>query len=482
MTHRYNKILFLFVFLLVFVSSFACSQVSQSIETKDPIAQIDEFINGPLLKNSLTGILIQSLRDDRIIYSHESDRLYMPASNLKLVTSAAILDALGPDHLFKIEILFNGNTTKGGKLNGDLILRGTGDPTLSTEDLSKMVTQIKAMGINRIIGNLIVDDTYFDDQRLGWGWCWEDEPYYYSPQISAICLNENTISFEVKPGKAPGLPVVVTMDPETTYMPVECSAVTGPAKSETSIDISRRRGRNVTIITGIIPSDGEPVYERITVEDPAIYAGEILAKLLRSRGVTITGKVKRARTPSGSRAVLVHNSLPLSKMLPLLNKPSNNLFGECFFRHLAACKNGIGSTDKAVSVVNEFLKKTGADPSKAHIVDGSGLSRLDIISPDNLVAVLRYMANSPNAKVYQDSLPIAGVDGSLQNRLKGTLAEGNVHAKTGYVLQVCTLSGYVTTKGGEPLVFSLLMNHYTCTKKEIQEIQDQICKILAEMP
>lgn len=406
----------------------------------------------------------------------------MPASNMKLVTSAVALETLGADFRYKTELYINGVRQSDGKLVGDLVIKGYGDSTLTTQDLKEFVSAIERLKIKKITGNILVDDSYFDEQRLGWGWCWEDEPYYYSAQVGALGMNRNVIDVRVKPGKAAGQPVVVTLDPPTSYLQVECSAVTGPAGSKSTLDISRAHGKNITLITGSLPFSEGPAMEAITVEDPASYVGEVFMGLLREHGITVVGKTRRFKKPINAKLIATHQSEPLSRILAVMNKPSDNLMAECLLKTAGASIGIPGSISRGEEVTINMIKKSGADPDQLRMSDGSGLSRLDIVSPYNLVTLLRYMAGTPDGKIYRDSLPIAGVDGSLQYRMKGTKAENNVYGKTGYVLHACNISGYANTQSGETLAFSLLVNHYSCSKKQVQDIQDQFCQILAEMP
>jgi D-alanyl-D-alanine carboxypeptidase/D-alanyl-D-alanine-endopeptidase (penicillin-binding protein 4) len=445
--------------------------------------KIDAILKDPALAHGLQGILIKSLKTNETLYEHNADDLMIPASNFKLLVSSTILEQLGPDFTFKTEVYTSGKL-ENGVLDGDVILKGGGDPVLLTVDLTDLAKQLKASGILRIKGSIIADDSLFDDQRLGWGWCWDGFPYYYSAEISALNLNRNTVDVFVTPGKDVGARAEVKLVPETDYLTIDSSATTGKPGSTKTIWVTRTLGQNIIKIGGSIAQDEKATTREapVTMEEPQLYAGCVFAAELARQGIKADGSVKAGKLPEGSKLVAAHTSPPLSKILALLNKPSDNLIAEVLLKALGAFVKGTGSSDTGADVEKEFLKKVGLDMSELSIVDGSGLSRLDYVSPRNLVTLLAYMRSSKNSKVFIDSLPIAGVDGSLYYRMKNTSAQKNVRAKSGFVGRVSTLSGYVNTKSGEPLVFSIMMNHHLCGNSQATLLQDKICVLLADLP
>lgn len=478
---KWNRCFLVFIGILLCAGSVLAQEAPAGdlVDTSSISSQIDTLIQSDPLKHAFVGIEIESLKDGKVIYSHNADSLFMPASNMKLVTSSATLDTLGPDCRFKTEILSNGSVKEDGKLAANLILKGYGDPVMEYSDLSQLTDSLKKTGIQKISGDLIVDDTYFDDQRLGWGWSWDDEPYYYAAQASALVLHRNVVDVTATAGKAPGLPVQVKMDPSNHYVSIENNGVTGPKDARSSLEIGRRRAKNIITLSGVLPLDSVPAQESVTVEDPALYTGYVFSDLLKKEGIIFTGSIRHGHTPQDARVLASHESDSLSAILPLLNKPSDNLIAETLLRDLGAYGKDQGTVSRGADAVSKFLKKIGGDPNLLDMEDGSGLSRMDLVSPTNLVAILRYMYSSPNSKVFMDSLPIAGVDGTLEYRMRGTAAEKIVHAKTGYINHVSCLSGYLTRKNGDTLIFSMMMNHYLSSSASVRNIQDQICEILA---
>ena len=466
--------------LLIVLHLFICNAQAAP---PDPalVKSIDQALGDPVLAHGLKGMLVKSLKDGKMLYEKNSDVLFVPASNFKLLVSAAALDTLGPDYKMQTSLYITSKPTPDGVLKGNIILVGHGDPVLKFEHLQAMADKLKEMGIKSIEGTVIGDDSWFDDVRLGWGWAWDDEPYYFSAQISALNLNENSVDVWVRPGQKVGDLATVRWTPATGYLTVKNDCRTSKAGSEKSLLVDRVRGRNIVRVTGSVPLDYKPekCEESIAVEDPTLFACQTLIEMLRRDGIEVAGQPARGKLPEGSELVMSNDSPPLSELLALLNKPSDNLIAECLFRTLGAQVKGKGSASAAEEVELAFLKKIGADASAVSILDGSGLSRMDAISPKNLVTILRYMYQHKDGKVFIDSLPIAGVDGNLKKRMSGTATQGNVKAKTGYLPRISSISGYVTTKAGDPLVFSIIMNNHLCKNKEATAVQDRIMELLA---
>ena len=445
--------------------------------------QIDAILKDPALDHGLQGVLIRSLKTDTTLYERNAGSLMIPASNFKLLVSATALEQLGPDFTFKTEALTAGKISK-GVLDGHVILKGGGDPVLLTADLTDLARQLKDAGITQISGDVIADDTLFDKQRLGWGWSWDEFPYYFAAEISALSVNRNTVDVWVYPGKEAGARAEVRLVPDTDYMTVESAATTDKPGAKNTVWVDREMGQNVIKIGGSVAQGDSPTKRNapVTMCEPQLYAACVFASELAKQGIKAAGSVKEGKTPVDAKPAASHASPPLSRILSLLNKPSDNMVAEMLLKNLGAVVKGKGSSESGAEVEKDFLTKIGMDLSELAIVDGSGLSRLNYVSPHNLVTLLAYMHSSKNSKVFIDSLPIAGVDGSLYSRMKGTPAQGNVKAKSGYVARVSALSGYVTTKSGEPIVFSIMMNHHLCPNTQATKLQDKICALLADMP
>jgi D-alanyl-D-alanine carboxypeptidase/D-alanyl-D-alanine-endopeptidase (penicillin-binding protein 4) len=466
------------------ILSFVLLCLSATLHAQGLSDRIDGLLKDPNLNHGLQAVVVRSLKSGETLYERNADQAMIPASNMKLLVSSTALDRLGSDFTCKTAAYAAGPVSKRGVIDGDVILVGGGDPVLETGDLTGFAKQIKAKGICKVTGDVVVDDSMFDDDRLGWAWTWGDLPYYYSAEISALNLNRNVVGVWVYPGKRAGAPAVVALDPPTAYMEVENAATTGEADSKKTIWVDRRLGRNVIRVGGCIPVGAKVtrVEEAITVREPALYAGHILKNELSKQGIVMLGRVREGKLPAGAALLCEHTSPPLSKILALLNKPSDNLIAEVLLKIVGAVIKGKGTTEAGAEVEKEFLKEAGLDLTGLQIADGSGLSRLNYVTARNIADLLTYMSKHKQAQVFIDSLPIAGVDGTLRNRMKGTACEKNVRAKTGYIARVSSLSGYVTTKSGEPLVFSILMNHHLCSNGPALAVQNKICEALANLP
>ncbi len=447
------------------------------------VQKIDALLSDKALKSGFQGVLIQSLTDHTTLYERNADKEFLPASNNKLLTSGAALALLGPKFLYTTRVAAATATDSRGVVHSNVTLVGSGDPVLTATDLTDLAHAMKMTGVKRIEGKINYDDSLFDNQRLGDGWTWDDEPFYYSAQVSALNVDENLIAVHVLPGKKEGDPVRVQITPTNHYMTVQNLAITSAAKSKPVIAVERLRGQNVLVVTGSIAVDTEEkaaFKEALTVENPSAFAVAVFKEALEKEGIRVGGKSLPVAT--GPVTLAQHTSLPLPEILKLLNKPSDNLIAECLLKTVGAAKKtqgtaGAGGT--GAQSAREFFTSIGMDVSHLTQADGSGLSRFNYVSPRCFVQLLSYLHEQPDFAVFYDSMPIAGVDGSLRNRMKNTPAANNCHAKTGYISHASSLSGYVTTQDGEMLVFSMLMNNHLAANALPVSIQDKIVLLLA---
>jgi serine-type D-Ala-D-Ala carboxypeptidase/endopeptidase (penicillin-binding protein 4) len=428
-------------------------------------ADLDALLANPALTGADVGLVVKTLDGDTV-YQRSSDRRQQPASNAKIATSAAALEVLGPDHRFATTVASPARR-HGHTLDGDLYLKGTGDPTMLAADYDALAKQVADSGVTGVRGRLVADDTWFDSTRLGLGWAWDDEPYYYNAQISALTAAPDTdfdagsIIVRVEPG-AHGK-AKVTTDPPTDYVTIRSTATTGGAGSDDTISVDRQHGSNVFTVTGSIPADGTADSEFMAVWEPTGYAAALFRAALRAHGVRVSGPTTRGATPAGATEFAARESMPLSQLLTPFLKLSNNMHAEILTKTMGRATAGEGTWDAGEAAIAAVLPTLGVT-GRLSLVDGSGLSRMDQIAPDQLAALLRGAATRPWFDTWFAALPVAGVadrmvGGTLRNRMRGTPAEGHVHAKTGSLTGVSGLSGYVDTAGGERLVFSMVTNN-----------------------
>lgn len=450
-------------------------------------ARVDRALADPALSGSGAAVLVVSLGRGDTLYSRQADRLYTPASNLKLFTAAGALHWLGPDYRFVTPLVATGPVV-GDTLRGDLVLVGRGDPDLTTEDIAALVDTLVSRGMRVVGGDVRADASWFDDVEWGPGWMWDDGPYWYWPYISALTLDDNTVTLVVRPGARPGDPVEVTMEPPTGYMALTVDATTGPAGTESTLEVERQwtPKANLIEVTGALPADADSVVAIRTVEGPALFAATVLAETLAGRGIEVIGEPRLgplAGAPADTIARHVSDSLAASVRNFL--KISDNLTGEQLVKTIGAETAGPpGSYENGLAAERAFLaSEVGLDTLAFRLADGSGVSRYNLVTARQVVHLLGYMAERPPelAAAWRAALPIAAVDGTLEDRMEGTAAANRVRAKTGSLAGVSALSGYAPTRGGDTLAFSIVMEFFVGDTDPRRALQDSIAVALAEL-
>ncbi len=487
------QILLLVSFLAIF------SGCTPSVAVKEYIAPIDRLRSELAVKfedqnffNAQWGVMIQSLQTGETIYQRNEQKSFMPASNMKLFTTSSALTSLTPDYRYKTTLVANG-PVKNGVLVGDVILKGSGDPTISgrynggkvTETFEQWADSLKSKGINEIKGNLVGDDNCFDEDFYGDGWDANYETDWYAAQYGGIMFNDNCVDMTVVPGDSVGAPAKISWMPNTKYITVLNETVTAAPESSYYISFYRERGTNIVHVSGRFPANKPTWNESIAVDNPTLYTMTVMKEVLTAKGIKVDGDPKDIDnlkpTPSTAAATQVASftSLPLSEIVKTINKPSQNLYAEQLLRTEGLVYFGQGGVRTGRYVARPIFSRWGMDTLRMEIVDGSGLSRLNLVSPSNIVSVLTGMYQGKYFQPFYESLPIAGVDGSLKSRMKGTKAENNVHGKTGFIGYVRSLSGYVSSVDGEMFAFSMIANHYTVPTSMAEKIQNEVCVRLA---
>jgi serine-type D-Ala-D-Ala carboxypeptidase/endopeptidase (penicillin-binding protein 4) len=448
---------------------------------------LDALLGGPALAGGAVGLVVRDADTGATLYSRQADTLLAPASNEKLVTSAAALDVLGPDYTFQTSVSSTG-TRSGSTLDGDLYLKGTGDPTMLAADYHALADAVAASGVTTVTGRLVADDTFFDSTRLGPGWSWDDEPYYYDAQISALTVAPDTaygagsVYVDVAPGQA-GQPPTVTLDPPNSYVTLADTATTGAAGSARTETVDRAAGSNTITVTGSIPAGAATERQEMSVDNPTGYAASLFRAALAADGVTVAGPNAYQATPSTATQIVSHSSMPLSQLLVPFLKLSNNMIAEALTKAAGQKVFQRGTFAAGVHALTTKLAALGIDPNAYNQFDGSGLSRMDVVSPDQLANVLAKAETRPWFQTWYNALPVAGnpaplVGGTLAHRMAGTAAANNVHAKTGSMTGVSSLSGYVTAADGQHLVFSLVENNFV--PASVSSVEDAVAVRLAQ--
>ena len=449
---------------------------------------IDRVLDRPAFASGFWAVEVRSLKSGKVLYARNAEKNMKPASTAKLVTTAAALDAFGPDDRLRTTVEAAGRLDGMGRILGDVYLVGRGDPNLSgrftdgriTAAFEDLADALKAQGVRRIEGRLVGHEGFFKGDRRGDDWAWGDLVWWYGAEVSALGFNDNSADLKVTPGERVGDPVLVERNPVSSYYRVVSTATTSPSAVASDLRLDRPLGANLIRISGTYPLGLKPWENSVALEDPARYATTVFAEVLAAKGIAVGGTVETSSEPlpGGLRVLAAHDGAPLSEVLKGVNKPSQNLHAEMLLRLLGARLKGDGTLESGQAVVEDFLLRSGVHPEGWSLQDGSGLSRSDLLSAHEVVSLLAAMDRHRYAAAFRDSLPIAGVDGTLKNRMRGTPAEGRILAKTGTLRHVNAIGGYATPPAGDRLVFYIVSNHNTVPTAEVTGAIDQICNIL----
>jgi D-alanyl-D-alanine carboxypeptidase/D-alanyl-D-alanine-endopeptidase (penicillin-binding protein 4) len=419
---------------------------------------------------------------------------------MKLLTTALALDTLGPEYRFRTTVETNGSLPPNGKLAGDLILVGRGDPNLSNRKfpyetkeefdgppekaLAELADAIAARGVKEVAGDVAGDDSYFPRERYPDGWEIDDMVWEYGAAISAIVVNDNTVTLTLTPGEKAGVAVTAVVDPPTREFVVRNEVTTIGAKEKPDLRLTREPGGDTVTVSGVMPAGNAPRKLVLAIQEPALYAANLLAQLLKDRGIKIDGTVRAIHEPdpgTAARTVLAeHLSIPLRDSVKLVNKISQNLHAEVLLRTAVRQQGRWAVPEDLQKFPEAFYAKAGISEGDVIQTDGSGLSRHDLVTPRAFVALLAYAQKQAWFPAFLASLPVAGADGTLNERMKEPPLAGKIHAKTGSVTHVRTLSGYAETPSGRRLIFSFLSNNQGGKNHEVHAAIDGVCQAMME--
>ena len=466
--------------------------------------RISQILAKPELAPALVGVKVVSLDNGRVLFEENAAKLLRPASNMKIYTLATAIDRLTPDFRFNTSVYASARPDSSGRIRGDLRIYGRGDPSFAArfnngdylKGIDDLAARIVAAGVKRVEGDLIGDETYFIGPKYGSGWDWEDLTWYYGAEVTPLTVNDNALDLFVKPGAAVGQAAVITTGPPDPLLTIVNRVTTSPKGVRRELSIHRGLNENTITIAGSIPLEDKGYTGAVGISHPALLFVYLLRNSLSQKGVVITGKSRvtgevavpplssvSSLSSAAQEEIATLQSPPFSVIAAQTLKPSQNLYTELILRTLgklpplpAPAQSPSASPSASASpspsifqktseslgldAVRSFLKTVGLRPESLVLDDGSGLSRSDMITAESTVQLLQFMDKHRYASVFRDALPIAGVDGTLRNRLKGTPAENNLRAKTGSLSSAASLAGYVTTAGGEKLAFAIMVNNY----------------------
>lgn len=446
--------------------------------------------NAPLFAHATWAVVIESLATGEVLYELNRSKLVMPASNMKIVTMAVAAETLGWDYRYETKLVSSA-PIEAGVLRGDLVVIGSGDPSINgrygdaTRVFEQWADRLSAAGITAIDGRIVGDDNRFDDERLGPGWSWDYLAYGYAAPVGALQFRESMATLLVRPGNAPGAPLSLTLEPADAGLSVVNRAVTGASQTRADLDFRRLAGQQTLEVRGTMPIGAAQLDRTVTVDNPTDYFVRSLRAVLRARGIDVRGEAVDIDDISGEagleagRTLATHVSAPLGDIGTLLMKVSQNLYAESLLKTVGT-RRGIGSVESGRAVAREVLERWGVAPEAYVLADGSGLSRYNYLTAGTIATILGRMRQDPrHASAFAATLPVAGRDGTLANRMKKTRAEGNVRAKTGSIANVRALSGYVRARDGEPLLFSIIANDFVVPAATIDYATDLALEILA---
>lgn len=496
----------------------------QAVDGRPLAPRINTILSDPDLGRGFWGIQVVAVKTGEVLYSQNADKLFIPASNTKLFTTAAALGLIGPDYKFHTTVETLGALDARGRLTGDLMLVGRGDPNLSgrilpynlrtersdfpVKVLEDLADELVKKGLKYVDGDVIADDSYFAFERYGEGWTQDDLVWADGAPVSALTINDNVVFVNIAPADRPGERAFVTITPFADYYRVDNRIITTPAGTGRKIFINREPGSMVLTLWGNMPLGDSGANEALAVEDPAGYAGELFRSLLEKRGIVVYGHTRTHHTelaslstfsvtavasahgggdthaqplaPKEPQVLASYESKPLGDDLRVINKVSQNLHAEIMLRLLGREKGTAGTIEGGLEVLKSFLTQAGIPAGEYAFYDGSGLSRQNLVTPHAVVALLQYAAKQSWGTLYSETFPVAGLDGSLAERFHGTVAQGVVLGKTGSLDHVKSLSGYATTASGERIAFSIFANNFDVPGRRAQDAIDRIVEAIIQ--
>jgi len=456
-------------------------------------ATMERLLQSSALKEGRIGIEVVRLKDGRSVFSHNSDRLFSVASNNKLFLTAAALHLLGRDYQFETIGWTPGKISPNGTLEGDVIVRGSGDPNISARFQARATTifegwadELLTRGIRKVDGRIIGDPNIFDRQYVHPSWPKKQLTHWYCAPVSGLALNDNCIDVTIKPGRSARQPLAAISDPETSYVRFRIRGRTSPPNTRSAVWFQRNSNSNIITIGGKHPAGGSPYKDSITVHDPASYFIHVLREVLIRKGITVTGEPallkKSVPLPKDKSKLLFRFHSELLDSLRVTNKRSQNFYAEQILKTLGASEYGKGTFKNGVAVVTNFLSQIAIPDDSFKMVDGSGLARGNRFTPRQFVHLLNWVYRQKLRDDFMSTLAIGGVDGTLARRFKSEQLRGRVMAKTGSISGVSALSGYVRAKSDSLYAFSILYNSNKGVPNSLKKLQYAICDEIVTQP
>ncbi len=489
---RINGVWLLVLLLICLVV--ACSPLRLSKRGKDGawLLENSEITFAPLVSQGARwGAMVIDGETGAILAARNAEELFTPASNMKVVTTAAALELLGPDHVFLTELECRIETTAAGETIGDLIILGGGDPSFCSEELAESCDSVFhgwcdsliLKGMHRLVGRVLGCDDFLASPPPGPSWAWDDLGFGFASLPSGLCFHDNEVEVILTPAEKIGGLVSMTVEPERGGKELFCTVRTGEPRAKREIRLRKLPGERRTVLSGMLPMDEAPVQLAVAHDNPALLAALALIATMEARGIEVTGTAEATCNGGNGRRdrIASHVSPPLKDLAKVMNLESKNLWAEQLLLNMGLEESGVGTRAAGVDAVEHALGRLGLPQVGIAMFDGSGLSRLNMISPGYMARLLQRIGEREWGKYLHESLPIAGQSGTLEDRMGGTVAEGRIRAKTGSMRGIRTLSGYAETMSGRKIMFSIMINGYPGSGSVMDLAMDRFCGFLTQL-
>ncbi|STX39175.1 D-alanyl-D-alanine carboxypeptidase/D-alanyl-D-alanine-endopeptidase [Legionella feeleii] len=466
---------------LLFVSFMSCAGFANKNMVAGQISKnIDEALK-TFGENINIGILVQDAKTGKVLYKRNADRYFMPASNEKLFTAFAALESFSPDFSYQTRLFADKTKVKNGILEDNIYIQFSGDPRLTSDQLEQLLGSLAQAEIKKIKGAVIIDDTAFDNEAMSPGTTWDDKAFCWGAPVSALMINQNCANATLVPASRPGQPAKLKLpDYPQPIRFINQVTTKAPATKDCAIKV-KPEGDKTYAISGCIKTNAQPQNVAMAISGPRENTRLLVDYLLKKNHIQVSKKIEfRKMSFLTAEVFSKQDSLPFKALITTMLKESDNGIAESLFKTIGALY-----THEAGSFINGNNAVRAILAEAAHLnfppttlIDGSGASRYNFITPEQIVALLQKAFYSDYAAYFISSLPVSGVDGTLKDRMKDPLTRGKVHAKTGSMSAVSSLSGYLETKTKRTLIFSIMINGFVDSPEKYKALEDKLCAIL----
>ncbi len=436
------------------------------------------------MPNASVGIVLQDAKTGKVLYERRANENFLPASSTKLLTAAAMLYVLGSDYKYETSIKMNPDSLKKGTMTGDIYIKFSGDPSLTTADLKSLIKELKSLGINEIVGDIVIDNTRYQAPNYALGWSWNSLPWGFSAPVTTIILNENKVKLNITPSKTLGERAKLTIAAdEITKLNISDDIISvsesdANERCQIMMDIN---SQNEVTAYGCWPAKDKTDTLKVALQNPNLLARQLIAETLKELKIKLSGQIAWGAAPNEVKTMASHHSNALSELLKPLLQDSNNIYADSFAKTLGAEIYNQGTFQSGVAAIKGALAKNlGLDVSSIRMQDGSGLSRYSVLEPNHLARVLygMYHHRDFNA-IFRGSLAVSGEIGTLKNRMSAFDLNGQVHGKTGGMIGTSSLAGYLTTRNKQDLIFVIMLNNAVQDAEELHNFENSLCELFA---